>query len=296
MRPFRIIVPASSGNVGPGFDSMGLAVNLFLELEVSESAEWEFIQPSLDLNLESYEEHFIYSIAKKIADKHQKTLPACKVVEKSAIPLARGLGSSASAILAGIEIANQACELKLSKEEKLQYGTEIEGHPDNIAPALFGGLVISTLLEDEIEHIQLQDLDFDIVVYIPDVELKTEAARAALPESYPRNLAAAASGVSNITVAALVKGDYQLAGKMMEKDLFHEPYRASLIPNYDMIRSEAKKLGAYGTIISGAGPTMMSFVPNGEGQAVALKMKDVLPDYQMKALQVDTTGLKVESL
>lgn len=296
MKPFLVKVPASSGNVGPGFDSMGLAVNLFLELEVSESEEWEFIQPSLDLNLESYKEHFIYKIAKRIADKHQKALPACKVVEKSAIPLARGLGSSASAILAGIEIANQACDLQLSKEEKLQYGTEIEGHPDNIAPALFGGLVISSLLEEEIEHIQLQDLDFDIVVYIPEVELKTEAARKVLPEVYPRSLAAAASGVSNITVAALVKGNFELAGKMMERDLFHEPYRASLIPNYDVIRQEARNLGAFGTIISGAGPTMMSFVPNGEGQAISLKMQEMLPDYQVKALQVDTTGLRVDSL
>ncbi|MFD1850919.1 homoserine kinase [Oceanobacillus bengalensis] len=294
MKPFWINVPASSANFGPGFDSMGLALGLHLTLEVTESDEWVFEQLDSTVPTIYYEDHFIYKISKQVADRHHKELPACRVVEKSNIPLARGLGSSASAILAGIEIANQACRLGLSSEDKLRYGTEIEGHPDNIAPALFGGLVISATIEDVIERIELHALDIDIVVYIPEVELKTEASRKILPSSYPRSLAAAASAVSNVVVASLLKGDYKRAGKMMEHDLFHEPYRAALIPNYEKIRKQAKELSAYGTIISGAGPTMLSIVPSGEGQAIASKMQEVLPYYQVKALAIDPTGMTVE--
>ncbi|WP_156290361.1 homoserine kinase [Oceanobacillus salinisoli] len=293
MRKFQVSVPASSGNVGPGFDSMGLAVNLHLTLQVEEAEQWEIVPASSSAAVIDYKEHFIYQIANQTAERHQKQLPPCKVTEKSDIPLARGLGSSASAILAGIEIANQAGNLGLSNEDRLRYGTEIEGHPDNIAPALFGGLVISAAFDTEIERIEIPNLDMDIVVSIPDVELKTEAARKVLPDHYPRNLAASASGVSNLVVASLLQGDYKLAGKMMERDLFHEPYRAELIPNYDKIRNKAKENGAYGSIISGAGPTMMSFVPAGSGGEIANNMQSVLPDYDVKPLKIDTEGLKI---
>jgi len=289
MMPFRVTVPASSGNVGPGFDSIGLALGLYLTLEVTEADKWEFIPPHLSSH-DHVEDHFILKIAKQIAEDHQKKLPPCKVIETSEIPLARGLGSSASAILAGIELANQACELSLSLEDKLRYGTEIEGHPDNIAPALFGGLVISTITEDEIDWIQIVDLSVDIVAYIPEIELKTEAARKVLPEQYTRSQAAKASGISNIVVAALLSGDYALAGKLMERDIFHEPYRAKLIPNYAIIRQEAKRLGAYGSIISGAGPTMLSFTPKGEGQAIAKSMKVLLPEYKIQVVEIDKHG------
>ncbi|WP_067726591.1 homoserine kinase [Oceanobacillus damuensis] len=293
MKPFKISVPASSANIGPGFDSMGLAVNLYLTLEVTESDDWEFSSQSSDSNC-SHKDHFIYQIAKQTAERHNEQLPKCKVIETSDIPLARGLGSSASAILAGIELANKACGLRLTSEQKLRYGTEIEGHPDNIAPALYGGLVISTVTKDEIDWIQIPSLDVDLVLYIPEVELKTEEAREVLPDSYSRNDAAIASGIGNMVVAALLSGNYALAGKMMERDQFHEPFRAKLIPNYDRIRSEAKNNGAYGTVISGAGPTMLSLVPKGEGQAIARKMKDQLPGYRVEVLDIDVQGLVAE--
>src|SRR5699024_11745949 len=114
--------------------------------------------------------------------------------------------------------------LSLSTADKLAYGSEIEGHPDNIAPALLGGLVITVQTPDEeIDYIQLPTLDLDLVAYIPDFELKTAAAREVLPETYSRERAAFGSGVSNLMVASLITGNYELAGKMMEKDIFHEP-------------------------------------------------------------------------
>lgn len=295
MTGFRISLPASSANIGPGFDSAGIALNRYLTLHVTEQDKWEFEHHSPFLpEPEHYEEHYIYQAARKIADKHQKTLPACKITVESDIPLARGLGSSASAVIAGIELANQLCGLNLTLEEKLHDATALEGHPDNVAPTIFGGFIITTnVSSEEIDYFQLPPLDLDVVLYIPDFELKTETARNALPAYFSRETATTASSISNLMVAALVSGDYRVAGKMMEKDLFHEPYRAKLIPNYHDIRSEAKKCGAYGTVISGAGPTMISFVPRGKGSGIALQMKTMLPEYDVAALKLDQDGLRV---
>src|SRR5699024_6900407 len=125
-----------------------------------------------------------------------------------------------------------------------------EGHPDNVAPALLGGLVVSSKTShEEIHYMKLQELELDIVLYIPNVELKTEEARNVLPTNYERDVATSASGISNIMVAALIDKQYELAGKMMESDLFHEPYRKQLIPNYGFIKKRAKELGSYGTVI-----------------------------------------------
>jgi len=294
MKRFAISVPASSANIGPGFDSAGLALNRYLTLEVSGQEKWEITQDSDFLPpITHYEDHFIYETAKQIAEQHNEILPACKVNIKSNIPLARGLGSSASAVLAGIELANQLCSLALSMEHKLTYATEMEGHPDNVAPVLFGGMVVSAATKHGIDYLELPVLDLDIVVYIPDVELQTDAARSVLPNHFSRQDAAAASGISNLMIASLMAKDYALAGKMMEQDLFHEPYRAALIPNYQLIRSEAKKYGAFGTVISGAGPTMISFAPKGEGNAIAAQMKADFPAYEVAALNIDQKGLQV---
>ncbi|WP_017795542.1 homoserine kinase [Oceanobacillus kimchii] len=293
MKPFRISVPASSGNVGPGFDSTGLALGLYLHLNVLEANSLQFYSDGESISTEN---HFIWNIAEHIAHKHGITLPACKVQEANDIPLARGLGSSASAIVAGIELANQLGNLHLTPEQKLQYGTEIEGHPDNVAPSIYGGLIISTVFEEKIEHIQLKDIDVDIVAYIPNVELKTSVSRNCLPDSYKRDYAAKASAISNLTIAALYSKDYKLAGKLMEEDLFHEPFRSELIPNFSYIREEAKKHGAFGTILSGAGPTMLSITSKGKGATLQRYMSNLslLADYQINYIPIDYQGITIQ--
>lgn len=295
MSLFTITVPATSANNGPGFDSTGIAVNRYLTLQVEKQDKWEFEHRSAYLDpCINHEDHYILHVAKKIAEKYNAELPACKVIVSSEIPLARGLGSSASAVVAGIELANQLCDLSLTCKDKLHHATEIEGHPDNVAPALFGGLVVSAQFTNkEIEYIKLPDLDLDTVLYIPDVELKTSVARKVLPDSFTRNEATSASGISNIMLTSLVAKNYELAGKMMERDLFHEPYRAKLIPNYEEIKVAAKKLGAYGTVISGAGPTMISFAPKGTGEKIVTEMRKMLPNYEVVASNIDYKGLQV---
>ncbi|WP_449354564.1 homoserine kinase [Virgibacillus natechei] len=297
MKNFTITVPASSANLGPAFDSAGIALNLYLKLDVVEAEQWELETRSHFLPATTYvEDNLIYQVAEQTAKRHDKVLPACNIIVTSDIPLARGFGSSASAVIAGIELANQVCELSLSQEEKLQYGTEVEGHPDNIAPALLGGFTVTAKLsENEVDWIKVPDLDVDVVGYIPNFELKTETARKVLPEHFSREHTITASSVSNLLIASLLLGDYGRAGKMMEGDLFHEPYRAELIPRYHEIKKEAKVYGAYGTVISGAGPTMISFVPKGEGKAIAKQMQYLLEGYQVTALEMDTHGLQVSS-
>ncbi|WLV25022.1 homoserine kinase [Aciduricibacillus chroicocephali] len=297
MKPFMIKVPASSANIGPGFDSVGIALERYLTLTVTPGEDWEFKHRSPLLpEVPNHEEHFIFKIASKIAAKHGKELSSASISVDTEIPLARGMGSSASAIIAGIELANRLAELDLTAEQKLRHAVQIEGHPDNVAPALFGGFITAVQFEQELDYLILPELDVDLIVYIPDFELKTEDARRVLPDAYPRAVATRASAISSMMIAAFMKGDYNLAGRMMERDLFHETYRARLIPRYDEIKPEARELGAYATVISGAGPTTISFAPSGKGEEIARRMQSLLPDYEIAALRIDTEGLQVSDL
>lgn len=296
MDSFQISVPATSANIGPGYDSAGVAVSRYLKLHVVKQEKWEFQHNSPFLPADPMaEKHYIYHIAHQIADHVGKSLSPCKVVVESEIPLARGLGSSASAIVAGIELANQLLHLHLSTGDKLHYAVSIEGHPDNVTPCLLGGLVISVMIDGKVIYKQIPTIDTDIVIYIPDFEVRTTEARKVLPKHLTMEDAAKASGISNLMTAALLTGDYKLAGQMMEKDMFHEPYRAKLIPDYKQIRNEATNLGAYGTVLSGSGPTMISFVPTGDGTRIAEDLQKKLPSYEVKPLKLDRHGLQVST-
>ena len=296
MKSFCITVPASSANIGPAFDSAGLALNLYLTLQVTEAEEWEFEHRSPLLpETASHEDHFIYLVAKRIAEQYDKQLSPSRVVLESEIPLARGLGSSASAVIAGIELANQICGLHLTEEEKLNAATEIEGHPDNVAPALFGGFIISATTDDEdkVHSVKLKELNTDLILHIPTIELKTETARGVIPKAFSREEAVSANSISNVMIAELITGDYILAGKMMENDLFHEPYRAALIPGYSEIKQMAREYGAYGTVISGAGPSMISFAPKGKGKQIAEQLHPLFKDHYTFPLKMDQDGVRV---
>lgn len=294
-KKWTIIVPGSTANLGPGFDSIGLALGLYLKLDVTISDKWEFEHHSIHLPEKfTVEDHLIYKVAKETAERYNVTLPPCKVIMHSELPLARGLGSSASAIVAGIEITNQLCNLNLSIEERCRLASKIEGHPDNAAASVCGGLTIgSTLPNGQLELIHVQDVDAAFAVFIPNVELKTEEARKVLPANYDKAYAVHASANANMLTAALLLKDYKRAGEFMEHDLFHEPFRANLIPNYHEIRQTAKDAGAYGTAISGAGPTVISLIDKEHVENFVAKMKPLFPSYDIKAVQVDDKGVQV---
>lgn len=297
-KAWSISVPGSTANLGPGFDSIGLALGLYLKLEVSLAEQWSFVHHSIHLPEEIVvEEHLIYTVAQQVAARYQVELPACKVEMYSEIPLARGLGSSASAIVAAIELVNCVCDLQLSTQDKCVISSEIEGHPDNASASVCGGLTIgATLPNGELHILNEKKLDACFAVFIPNVELKTAEARKALPESYDKGYAVHASSYSNLLTAALLKHDYALAGQFMEADLFHEPFRASLIPNYDFIRKLAKDFGAFGTAISGAGPTIISLVEPSKVATLVDEMKKHLPTYDIKAIAIDEVGIQVTTI
>ena len=288
---FLIKVPASSANLGPGFDSVGIAVDLFLTLEVELSDKWEIRSADEELNqLPTDERHFICQVAMKTAEKYQKTLPACKVLMTSEIPLARGLGSSAAAIIAGIELADLAGELGLSREEKLGISTEMEGHPDNVGASLYGGLVVGCYQNNEVDLIPFSNLSFEMVAMIPEETLLTKVSREVLPSSFNYKEAVQASATSNLLIAALLNENWALAGKMMKLDLFHQPYRRSLIPFYQEIENAAQKHGAFGVALSGAGPTVLCFVEKGSGTALANELQKEFKQMAAKVLNIENSG------
>src|SRR5699024_12545553 len=141
---------------------------------------------------------------------------------------------------------------------------------------------------------QLPSFKTDSILYIPKFEVKTDKARDVLPKKLTLNNATQASAISNVMLSALLTEDCELAGKMMEEDLFHEPYRAQLIPHYKKLQTIVKRLGAFGTIISGAGPTMISFVPKGTSQKIIQESKHAFPNFEINSISLDDQGLIVK--
>jgi homoserine kinase len=294
---FVIKVPASSANLGPGFDSIGIALNLYLSLEVEKSEKWECFSTSEELkDLPSDEQHFICQIALQTAAKYGKELHPCKIKIESEIPLARGLGSSASAIIAGIELADYIGELGLTKKEKLLLSTEIEGHPDNVGASLYGGLVIGSYQTGEVDIVSISDITFEMVAVIPKESLLTKDSRGVLPIEFSYKDSILASSISNVLVAALLSQNWELAGEMMERDIFHQPYRKPLIPFYDEVATFAKTEGAFGVALSGAGPTVLCFCEKGKATVLEKSLHSAFPDMTAKQLSINSTGSCVSKL
>ncbi|MGE7842924.1 homoserine kinase [Lysinibacillus sp. NPDC093712] len=295
-KKWQITVPGSTANLGPGFDSIGLGLSLYLKLDVSLQDNWEIIH--LDDNGPSefeLEQHLLYIITKKIAGQYNKQLPACRVEMASELPLARGLGSSAAVIVAGIELANQLCDLKLTIQDKLNLSSQIEGHPDNATASVLGGLTISSMDEIGIvDTFHVNDINASFVVYVPDVELKTSESRSVLPKQLDRAYAVHASANANMLAASLMSRDFKRAGHYMEADLFHEPFRSTLIPQYAEIREAAKAHGAYGTALSGAGPTLISIIPTTIADDFVTTMQAKFPEHQVILTKADEHGVQVK--
>ncbi|WP_191560280.1 homoserine kinase [Metabacillus idriensis] len=281
----KIKVPGSTANLGPGFDSVGLAVNRYLELSVTPSKKWTFVPLSHEMRgIPRNEENLIYQVAKRVASSYESSLPACTVEVWSDIPMARGLGSSAAAIVAGVELANELCSLQLSMKEKLHLASIIEGHPDNAGASLYGGLVVGLHQEQETELVAVHEVDVDLVVVVPPYELYTKDARDVLPGYLEYSGAVEASAVSNVLVAAVLQNNWALAGKMMQKDLFHQPYRGTLIKELSKVTEAAMVAGAYGAALSGAGPTVIAFAARGKGKTLAKLLKSQFPKCEVEEL------------
>ena len=293
----KIIVPATTANIGLGFDSIGIAVDLYLTVTVVEpNNEWKIEHPFGEA-VPTNQENLIIETALAVCP----TLQPHHLVCESDIPMTRGLGSSSSAIVAGIELANQLGELNLTPKQKVEWATKLEGHPDNVAPAILGGLVVATYDEESqgVDYLQ-KEIKSDIqgIALIPDFELSTKASRQVLPSEFVYSQAVQASSRSNVLVAALWQEDWENVSKIVEKDLFHEPYRETLIPFLTPVRKLAKYKGAIGTYLSGAGPTVMVLSSKENAPSIAQQLQEHLPselgNYNIQVLTVDQVGVRVE--
>lgn len=276
MADLSLKIPASSANLGLGFDSIGVAVNKFLYIEANISDEFKisFNDASLSV-LPSDETNLVFTTARDIAAKYGKEMPTLHIEMQSEIPLSHGLGSSSSAIVAGIEIANYFLELNLSDYDKIHLGCEIEGHPDNIGPCVTGGAFVGYYQQGELYYYHLNLDNLGLLVSIPKYEINTKEARDVLPNAYTRSEAVAQNALANIMILALHNKDYKLMGKLMMKDSFHEPYRQPLIKEFDDIKKVALSAGALATVISGAGPTVLTLAEEDKLNAVLENLQAV---------------------
>lgn len=292
----ELTIPASTANLGVGFDSIGMALDKFLFLSVQKIDNNQWVYEFLDeasKELPTDDNNFIYQVAQQVAQKYKVTLPALHIKMRSEIPLARGLGSSASALVGAIYIANYFGNIQLSKYEILQLATEIEGHPDNVAPTIYGGLIAgyynNLTKKTSVAHIDIPDVD--VLVTIPFYELKTVESRKALPSHLNHDEAVKSSAISNTMICALAQHNYELAGELMQQDGFHEPYRQPLIKEFADIKKVAQQFQAYATVISGAGPTILTFSRKENSGALVRQLNNKFNTCHSELVDINKTGV-----
>lgn len=247
-------VAASTSNIGPGFDSLGCALSLFNTYTFALSDRLKITGcPEAYCN----EENLTVVAFRRVCDRIGKPFTGLRMTVASEIPVSRGLGSSAAMLVAGAVGANALYGSPLTTEELFALCTEMEGHPDNIAPMLFGGLTVAMMDGDRPRVVRCPiHPELHFLALIPDFPLSTKKARAILPESVPRKDAVFNLSRAAMLPQALSLGDETLIRAAMQ-DRLHEPYRRSLIPGVDELERQALDAGAFGFCISGAGPTCL---------------------------------------
>lgn len=256
-------VPASTANLGPGFDTLGMALSLYAWIEMSASSDGKTV-------IELHGEHLngiptdksnlIYKVAQLVFKEAGVTLPELSISMYSDIPLTRGLGSSAYAIVCALVSANALVGSPLTDDRLFQMATELEGHPDNVGASLFGGIVVSAWDGKQAAKVRIEPHpNLEVLVAIPAFQLSTEKARHALPSQITMKDAVFNLGSSSLLVAALASGQLEMIPFAM-RDRLHQPYRAALIPGMTEILDKATVHGALGAALSGAGPTLLTLV------------------------------------
>lgn len=276
--PFTVEVPATSANLGPGFDALGMAVDIVntVAVEPSRTEAWEFEATGEGSHrLPTGERNLMLRAINTAARRWDLGVPPLRLVCTNAIPLSRGLGSSAAAIVAGLTIANIIGNGGRgtggrTNDELLALATEIEGHPDNVTPALFGGVQASTTSDMGIVHVRVPVKRAPtLAVFVPDLPLPTREARRVLPKRIDIHDAVYNVGRACILVAALASGDLD-ALRVGTEDMLHQPYRMRLLPAMPVLFHAALGAGACGVYLSGAGSTIIGFVDGPPERAAAI--------------------------
>ena len=255
----KIKIPATSANLGAGYDSLGLALDFYNQVNMEESDSIDVT--SLDgISIPTDKTNLVYKSASDLFKVCGKNLKGLKLEQTNNIPMARGLGSSSACIVAGLVGANTLLNNPLSTDDLVDIAAQIEGHPDNTAPALLGGIVTAVFDGKKVHWVKQEVYTkLKFVAIIPDFELKTDKARACIPKEISHK-----DAVYNLSRAALFSASL-LTGKFENlrtavHDRLHQPYRMKLIPHCREVFDIAYNHGAYGVYISGAGPAVMAIV------------------------------------
>lgn len=298
-RTVAVRVPGTTANCGPGFDALGMACTIYNDLELT-----LYKDPRLCIEVEGEGVEAIPSDARNIAWKAAQLLlrradapfRGARMRMLNRIPLARGLGSSAAAIVAGLVAANAAIGAPFDRRALLQMATELEGHPDNVAPALYGGVTASVMADGRAETLSfLPARPLRLIVAVPDFNLSTKRARQALPEHV--SLADAVFNVSRAAqlVAALCKGELRYLAHALE-DRLHQPYRLPLVPGMQDVLAAARRAGAFGAALSGAGPCLIAFA-EADAEEIGAAMVAAFVPHGVKArslvLDIDEKGAEI---
>ncbi len=293
----RIDVPATSANLGSGFDSLGIALTMQNRVWMEESDTLE-ITCTDDTQVPTDSGNLIFWAASHLYEICGKKLPGLRIIQENNIPMARGLGSSSACIVAGILGANRFMGNPLSKTDLINLAAKIEGHPDNISPALSGGLVASAMEGERVYSVSVPVSDkIRFALMIPPFELKTEKARATLPKTYSREDAVYNLSRSGLMTASLFSGELHNL-RVAVQDRIHQPYRSGLIEHYDSVFRMSYELGSLGTYVSGAGPTIIAMIDSenagafGENCASHLTEKGIT-GWQVKILSAAAEGARI---
>lgn len=275
-------VPGTTANIGPGFDCLGAALSVYnrFRFSLAESGKLEIKVKGAEADrVKADESNLAYQAFVKFYENIGQNAPDVVIEINLGVPLARGLGSSATAIVGGLLAGNALAGGPLSQAEVMELAIALEGHPDNVVPALLGGCRLSASVEPhtnkEKSSWQICDIpwhhDIIPVIAIPDFELSTAEARKVLPQEYSRADAIFNGAHLGMLLRGLAtgNGDWLRVGM---SDRIHQPYRKTLIPGYDAVQTAALDAGAWGMVISGAGPTLLALVPAKQAPDVTIAM------------------------
>lgn len=302
-RRVRVKVPASTANLGPGFDTLGMALNLYawIEMGLAETTRIELYGDQMT-GVPADKSNLIYKVAQMVFERAGIRHPELYIAMYSDIPLTRGLGSSASAIVGALAAANALIDRPFTDDDLFQMATELEHHPDNVGASLFGGIVVAFWDGKRAEHIRVEPHEqLEVLVAIPHFQLSTDKARGVLPREQSLENAVFNVGHSSVLVAALCTGRLDMIARAM-KDALHQPYRALLVPGLGKILAEATDHGALGVALSGAGPTMLALVDRRSTRKAELEafMRGTLKEEGIEAttmwLSPDRAGVQAHRL
>ena len=297
-------VPGTSANCGSGFDCLGLAATIYNEFEFTfREDEKVFVEAEGEGSdtIPTDEKNIVWQSARLLLDRAGvKNIRGAEIRMNNHVPMSRGLGSSAAAIVAGLVGANVVADNFFTRQDILKFATEIEGHPDNVAPAIFGGFTVSVAEKNQVHTYSfLPKIKLKLIVAVPDFPLSTKTARQVLPKTVPLKDAIFNISRASMLIAALIEGKEKLLPVAFD-DAIHQPYRTKLIPGMQEVFTAAKSAGALGVVLSGAGPCLIAFSAANKKieNNIAVEMVQTFKRFDVTAsaliLDLDTRGAVAE--